>query len=92
MPDREPRRFSSDVVIYTESGKKQEKTIEVNKPADIENWKIYQLSYDESKGRWSDISVFELVLDPWLPAVYVGIIMMMFGAVCMFVTAQKKNN
>lgn len=92
MPDREPRRFSSDVVIYTESGKKQEKTIEVNKPADIENWKIYQLSYDESKGRWSDISVFELVLDPWLLAVYVGIIMMMFGAVCMFVTAQKKNN
>ena len=91
MPDREPRRYSSDVVIYTESGKTQEETIEVNRPAEIEGWKIYQLSYDESKGRWSDISVFELVSDPWLPAVYVGIIMIMLGAVCMFVTAQKNN-
>lgn len=92
MPDREPRRYSSDVMIYTESGKTLEETIEVNRPAEIEGWKIYQLSYDESKGRWSDISVFELVLDPWLPAVYVGIIMMILGAVCMFVTAQKNNN
>lgn len=91
MPDREPRRYSSDVVIYTESGKTLEETIEVNKPAEIEGWKIYQLSYDESKGRWSDISVFELVSDPWLPVVYIGIIMMMLGAVCMFVTAQKNN-
>ena len=92
MPDREPRRYSSDVIIYTESGKKCNETIEVNNPAEIEGWKIYQLSYDETKGRWSDISVFELVKDPWLPAVYVGIIMMMLGAVCMFVTAQKNNN
>lgn len=92
MADREPRRFFSDVIIYTESGKKLEETIEVNKPAEIEGWKIYQLSYDESKGRWSDISVFELVSDPWLPVVYVGIIMMMLGAVCMFITAQKNNN
>ncbi len=92
MPDREPRRYSSDVIIYTESGTKCNATIEVNKPAEIEGWKIYQLSYDETKGRWSDISVFELVSDPWLPAVYVGIIMMMLGAVCMFITAQRKNN
>ena len=91
MPDREPRRFSSEVTIYTETGKKLEQTIEVNKPAKVEGWKIYQLSYDESKGRWSDVSVFELVSDPWLPVVYVGIVMMMLGAVCMFVTAQKNN-
>ena len=91
MPDREPRRFSSEVTIYTETGKKLEQTIEVNKPAKVEGWKIYQLSYDEGKGRWSDVSVFELVSDPWLPVVYVGIVMMMLGAVCMFVTAQKNN-
>lgn len=92
MPDREPRRYSSDVIIYTESGTKCNETIEVNKPAKIEGWNIYQLSYDETKGRWSDISVFELVSDPWLPIVYIGIIMMMLGAVCMFITAQKNNN
>lgn len=89
MPDREPQRFFSDVVFYTKSGKIVEKTIEVNKPATIEGWDVYQLSYDEGKGRWSDVSVFELVSDPWLPVVYAGIVLMILGAVCMFVMAQK---
>lgn len=94
MPDREPRRFASDVTIYTKSGKKINTTIEVNKPASVEGWKIYQLSYDETKGRWSDVSVFELVTDPWLPAVYIGIGLMVLGALSMFVcgSARRKND
>ena len=88
MPEREPRRFASDVVLYTQSGLRKEGTIEVNKPFEIEGWKIYQLSYDESKGRWSNVSVFELVRDPWLPYVYIGIGMMVLGAVCMFTMAR----
>lgn len=89
MPVREPRRFASDVTIYTESGKRIHTVIEVNKPASVEGWKIYQLGYDETKGRWSDASVFELVADPWLPFVYAGIAMMMLGAVCMFVAGSR---
>ncbi|WP_237039083.1 cytochrome c biogenesis protein ResB [Phocaeicola faecalis] len=88
MPEREPQRFASDVTLYTESGKQESGTIEVNKPYEIDGWKIYQLSYDETKGRWSNISVFELVRDPWLPYVYIGIGMMILGAVCLFTTAQ----
>ena len=91
MPEREPQRFASEVKVYTQEGTITEGTIEVNCPMEIEGWKIYQLSYDESKGRWSDISVFELVRDPWLPVVYAGIIMMMLGAVCLFVNAQKRK-
>lgn len=91
MPEREPRRFASDVMIYTESGRCDSATIEVNKPFEIEGWKIYQLSYDETKGRWSDISVFELVRDPWLPVVYTGIWMMIAGAVCLFTLSQKRK-
>lgn len=91
MPEREPRRFASEVIIFTEDGKTLERTIEVNKPAVVNGWKIYQLSYDESKGKWSTISIFELVRDPWLPVVYAGIWMLIAGAVCMFVTAGKKN-
>ena len=91
MPEREPRRFASEVKIYTQEGTITEGTIEVNRPMEIEGWKIYQLSYDETKGRWSDVSVFELVRDPWLPFVYAGIIMMMAGAVCLFVSAQKRK-
>ena len=35
--------------------------------------------------------MFELVRDPWLPAVYTGIIMMVLGAICLFVNAQKRK-
>lgn len=91
MPEREPQRFASEVKIYTQEGTITEGTIEVNRPLEVNGWKIYQLSYDETKGRWSDISVFELVRDPWLPVVYAGIMMMMAGAVCLFVNAQKRK-
>lgn len=91
MPDREPRRYASRVHVYTQKGEKAEGTIEVNKPMNIDNWDIYQLSYDETKGKWSDISIFELVTDPWLPAVYVGIIMMLLGAVFTFATAGRRK-
>lgn len=91
MPEREPRRFASDIKFYTQSGKKGTATIEVNQPLKIEGWKIYQLSYDETKGKWSDISIFELVRDPWLPAVYTGIYMLIAGAIWMFITASKRK-
>lgn len=84
MPECEPKRFTSNVNVYTKSGEKVDKVdIEVNKPLEIDGWKIYQLSYDETKGRWSDTSVLELVRDPWLPFVYLGIFMLLAGAVCM---------
>ena len=91
MPEREPQRFASTVKVYTEDGKQVEDTIAVNHPLNVAGWNIYQLSYDDTKGRWSDISVFELVRDPWLPAVYTGIIMMVLGAICLFVNAQKRK-
>ena len=87
MPQREPRRFASDVTVYTQAGDVLRDTVEVNHPLKIAGWDIYQLSYDEAKGRWSNISVFELVRDPWLPYVYVGIVIMMLGAIGLVVYA-----
>ena len=89
MPNREPRRFASLVNIYTQSGQNIQTEIEVNKPFTIEGWKIYQLSYNEQMGKWSNLSVFELVTDPWLPVVYIGIFMLLIGAVGMFLTASR---
>ena len=80
-----PRSFSSDVTVYTKSGTTVRDTILVNKPLSFRGWKIYQYSYDEAKGVESDISVFELVRDPWLPFVYLGIFMMLAGALSIFV-------
>ena len=92
MPEREPKQFASTVNIYVKDGKTVTTTIEVNKPYSIEGWKIYQLSYDENMGRWSTISVFELVKDPWLPYVYLGIILMLIGALGLFFRAKKTKD
>lgn len=80
----EPKRFSSDVTFITPDGKKRDEVLEVNKPVTVNGWKIYQLSYDDKMGRYSDKSILELVRDPWQPYVYLGIFMMMIGAIYMF--------
>jgi len=92
MLQREPKRYVSEVTAFTEQGEKTEAAIEVNHPLEIAGWKIYQLSYDEALGRWSDTSVFELVRDPWLPLVYTGIFMMLAGAALLFLTNNQYNN
>ncbi len=73
--------YASDVTVYTKKGLVVRDTIKVNKPLAVRGWKIYQYSYDEAKGKESRISVFELVRDPWLPYVYLGIFMMLAGAI-----------
>ena len=36
--------------------------------------------------------MLELVSDPWLPFVYAGLGMMMLGAVCMFLSLQRRKS
>ena len=92
MLPREPQRYVSRVEILTQSGKDVRTDILVNKPYSIDGWKIYQLNYDTTMGRWSEISVLELVRDPWLPVVYTGIAMMLLGALCMFFMVNTKKS
>ena len=75
-----PRRFASDITVHTEEGKDIRGTVEVNKPLKAKDWKIYQYGYDTMLGSKSPYSVFLLVNDPWLPAVYAGIFLMLAGA------------
>ena len=91
MARREPERYASRIHVYTESQKNIVATVEVNKPVSVDGWRIYQLSYDEAMGRWSETSTFELVKDPWLPAVYVGIYMLLAGAILTFIVLQKRR-
>ena len=78
-----PKRFASEILILTKSGKNIETTIDVNKPYEVDGWKIYQYGYDTQMGAQSQISILELVSDPWLPWVYAGFYMMLAGAVLM---------
>jgi len=75
----EPKNFQSDIRVLFPDGEQYTATLEVNKPFSIHGWKLYQLSYDSEKGRWSELSVIELVRDPWLPAVYIGVFLLLAG-------------
>jgi hypothetical protein len=91
MLPAEPRKFSSELNIQTKNGKNVTTTIEVNRPFEINGWTIYQLGYNTEMGRWSNLSVLELVRDPWLPLVYFGIFLMMAGAGFLFIYGKPKN-
>ena len=88
----EPKEFTSEIVVFQKDEKPQQVNLQVNKPFSVEGWKIYQLSYDSELGRWSDVSVIEAIRDPWLPLVYIGIFLMLIGAVYMFWVGTKKQD
>ena len=92
MPVQEVKKYTSQVTVFTEAGHRKKANIEVNKPLSIEDWIIYQYSYDEKMGKYSKTSVFELVRDPWLPVVYTGIFMLLAGALFLFIAGPKKNH
>jgi hypothetical protein len=85
----EAKKFSSDIDILTKKGERISTILEVNKPFSYKGWEIYQLSYDDKMGKWSNLSVLELVKDPWLPLIYIGIFMMIAGAIYMFWMGNK---
>ncbi len=91
MTPADPRRYLSDVEVYTQSGSAVEARIEVNKPLWIENWMIYQYGYDNTAGDLSSYSSFELVYDPWLEEVYAGVILLMIGMVTMIFRKRTRG-
>lgn len=90
----EPKKFSSKIKVFTVDKEEYNTVLEVNKPFEVMGWKLYQLSYDERFGKYSTTSTIELVRDPWLPVVYLGVFMMISGAVYLFFigNVKSKNN
>lgn len=80
------KNFSSYIIIISDSNGIQYKTqVKVNKAFSYKGWKIYQSGYDGDGKR----SIFEVVKDPWLNAVYIGIYMLLAGAVLLFWLGKK---
>jgi len=86
-----PQRFSSDIRVFKKIKDYYDINLEVNKPKSIDGWKAYQTGYNEDYGKWSNLSVIELVKDPWLPVVYIGIFMVMIGGFYMLWMGKSKN-
>lgn len=83
MTAPDAKRFASHVTLYSRGGKQAEAVIEVNKPYKMGSWMFYQYGYDNQAGPASAYSSFELVYDPWIVPVYIGIILLALGSVCM---------
>ncbi len=84
MTQPEPREYSSLLEIMSSSGKIDTSLLKVNEPIKVDGWNLYQLSYDERMGKWSKYSVIEAINDPWLPVIYIGIFMVIAGALYLF--------
>jgi len=83
MSQPEPEKYASEIILLQDN-KTDTVIIEVNKSYHIKGFSLYQLSYDENYGKWSATSLIEAVKDPWLPVVYIGILMMLAGSVYLF--------
>jgi hypothetical protein len=80
MTEPEPRRFASDITVIPRDGTPIDAILEVNKPVAVGHWMIYQYGYDTAAGKASSYSQMELVYDPWLLPVRIGMGLMAAGA------------
>jgi hypothetical protein len=86
-----PKKFSSKIRIFKKVNDFQDEEVIVNKPIDAFGYKIYQVGYDEKKGKWSTMSAIQIVRDPWLPFVYAGIFMILLGSIYLAWVGRSKN-
>lgn len=86
-----PKSFRSAVTVQDTQGNAVMANLEVNKPVNFKEWKLYQMGYDEKAGRWSKLSLIEVIRDPWLPTVYLGFFMIMAGNILFFWTGIKRK-
>ncbi|NTV97737.1 MAG: cytochrome c biogenesis protein ResB [Chlorobiaceae bacterium] len=87
-----PKAFRSAVTVQGGNGKTLMANLEVNKPVSFMGWKLYQMGYDEKAGRFSKMSLIEVINDPWLPAVYLGFFMIMAANLLFFWNGIKRSN
>lgn len=90
IEEQPQQKYASRVDVYGADGRIciSDAIVEVNRPLSIGGWKIYQVSYDSREQRYS---VFELVRDPWIGAVYAGIFMMLAGALALLLIPKQLN-
>ena len=91
MPRREAKHYLSRIQVVEEDGAHHNFDIEVNHPARVGAWRIYQMGYDTQRGRWSEVSVVECVRDGWYSAVHIALWTMLVAGVVMFLTAGGRK-
>jgi hypothetical protein len=88
----EAKEFSSLIEVIERNGKTYTTKLRVNDPIHVGAWNLYQVSYDEERGKWSTLSVIEAIRDPWIIVIYTGIFMVLAGAVYLFWIGRNPKN
>lgn len=91
MTRPDPKRFVSDIDVFAEDGSQGHTRLEVNKPYRMKSWMIYQYGYDTEAGKLSSYSSMELVYDPWVIPVYIGIMLLAAGSICMLWIGNRRK-
>lgn len=91
MAQPQARSYRSHIRLKNSDNQEYKAIIEVNKPYQTGGFRLYQYSYDERMGQFSRTSILEVVRDPWLPVVYIGIFMLIAGALYMFWTGRRRK-
>jgi hypothetical protein len=73
------KSYRSTLDTTTSNGQKRTLVVEVNRPGSWQGWGIFQSSYQVQEGRFS--STLEVVKDPGIPAVFLGYLLIVLGAV-----------
>lgn len=82
-------RYEADIQVLTKSGAERRTILAVNEPLTMDGWKIYLADYDAAMGSRTETVVLEMVRDPWLPAVFAGIYLMLAGAAMMLFVKRR---
>ena len=86
-PNGRPSRFASDIRIG-----KEEATLEVNHPYSYRMGEdIYLTGYDTTNMRNVSYCIVEIVKQPWKYITVAGILMMLAGAVLLFINGSKRT-
>lgn len=90
MLEPEAKSYKSEIKVYFKDKSNKNIILEVNKPVNILSWDIYLTDYNIEMGTWSDYAVIEMIYDPWLKIVYLGIFLMIIGIVLFVFTSKKQ--
>ncbi len=83
-----PRRFAATVRVVDADGVHEPVEVLVNRPLKAAGWWFYLLDYDTRLGAASDTVVLEAVEDRALPAVWLGLALVLLGALAHLVQAR----
>lgn len=85
-PNGRPSRFAAKIRIGTENA-----LLEVNHPyAYRPGEDVYLTGYDVTKGNESNYCILQVVKQPWKYVVVAGIIMMLAGAILLFINGPRR--